>query len=216
MQHDAAHRALDPRPDLEQAQPRKGQTVERYDLDLIALRTAERECAHRSERDVGFERSEFGGSVIPAPRSRMSAADDVRLERIGAFDDRLDMIERHPGIAGVKVGEVIVALALGSKSRALAEKVGVPVLGICYGMQMIAVDLGGIITALDQMVKNAPAGSEVGIAAMKSTLAAVNSGFDNFTKVAKQLGEDRTGRRRRERLLLDEAVGLEVAPAGFA
>jgi phasin family protein len=45
------------------------------------------------------------------------------------------------------------------------------------------------ISALDQMVKTAPAGSEVGIAAMKSTLAAVNTGFDNFTKVAKQFGE---------------------------
>ena len=46
-----------------------------------------------------------------------------------------------------------------------------------------------IVTALDQFVKTAPAGSEVGIAAMKSTLAAVNSGFDNLTKVAKQFGE---------------------------
>ena len=45
------------------------------------------------------------------------------------------------------------------------------------------------VSALDQMVKNAPAGSEVGIAAMKSTLAAVNSGFDNLTKVAKQFGD---------------------------
>ena len=46
-----------------------------------------------------------------------------------------------------------------------------------------------VISALDQLVKTAPAGSEVGIAAMKSTLAAVNSGFDNLTKVAKQFGE---------------------------
>ena len=46
-----------------------------------------------------------------------------------------------------------------------------------------------VISTLDQMVKTAPAGSEVGIAAVKSTLAAVNSGFDNFTKVAKQFGE---------------------------
>ncbi len=45
------------------------------------------------------------------------------------------------------------------------------------------------VATLDQLVKSAPAGSEVGIAAMKSTLAAVNSGFDNFTKVAKQFGE---------------------------
>jgi phasin family protein len=46
-----------------------------------------------------------------------------------------------------------------------------------------------VISALDQFVKTAPAGSEVGIAAMKSTLAAVNSGFDNLTKVAKQFGD---------------------------
>ena len=46
-----------------------------------------------------------------------------------------------------------------------------------------------VISALDQIVKTAPAGSEVGIAAMKSTLAVVNTGFDNFTKVAKQFGE---------------------------
>ena len=46
-----------------------------------------------------------------------------------------------------------------------------------------------LIATLDQIVKTAPAGSEVGIAAMKQTLAAVNSGFDNLTKVAKQFGE---------------------------
>ena len=46
-----------------------------------------------------------------------------------------------------------------------------------------------VLTALDQIVKTAPAGSEAGIAAMKSTLAAVNSGFDNLSKVAKQFGE---------------------------
>ena len=46
-----------------------------------------------------------------------------------------------------------------------------------------------VVAALDQLVKTAPAGSEVGIAAMKSTFAAVNSGFDNLTKVARQFGE---------------------------
>ena len=46
-----------------------------------------------------------------------------------------------------------------------------------------------VVAALDQFVKNAPVGSEAGIAAMKSTLAAVNSGFDNFSKVAKQFGD---------------------------
>lgn len=43
-----------------------------------------------------------------------------------------------------------------------------------------------VVTALDKMVKNAPAGSEVGIAAFKSGIAAVNSTYDNLSKVAKQ------------------------------
>ena len=46
-----------------------------------------------------------------------------------------------------------------------------------------------VAATLEQLVKSAPAGSEAGIAAMKSTLAAVNSGFDNISKVAKQFGE---------------------------
>ena len=31
--------------------------------------------------------------------------DDIRIERIGAFDDRLNAIQRHPGIAGMQVGD---------------------------------------------------------------------------------------------------------------
>ena len=31
--------------------------------------------------------------------------DDVGVQRIGALDDALDAIDRHPGIAGVKVGD---------------------------------------------------------------------------------------------------------------
>lgn len=46
-----------------------------------------------------------------------------------------------------------------------------------------------VVTALDKIVKNAPAGSEVGIAALKSGIAAVNSAYDNLSKVAKQFTE---------------------------
>jgi hypothetical protein len=31
--------------------------------------------------------------------------DDIRIEPIGAIDDRLDALERHPGIAGMQVGD---------------------------------------------------------------------------------------------------------------
>ena len=46
-----------------------------------------------------------------------------------------------------------------------------------------------IVTGLDKLVKNAPAGSEVGIAAIKSGITAVNSAYDNLAKVAKQFAQ---------------------------
>jgi len=45
------------------------------------------------------------------------------------------------------------------------------------------------VTLLDKVSKNAPAGSDVAVAAVKSMLAAANSAYDNFTKVAKQATE---------------------------
>jgi phasin family protein len=42
---------------------------------------------------------------------------------------------------------------------------------------------------LDKVAKNAPAGSDVAVAAVKSALAAANSAYDSFTKVAKQATE---------------------------
>jgi phasin family protein len=44
-------------------------------------------------------------------------------------------------------------------------------------------------TLLDRAVKNAPAGSDVAVAGIKSMLAAANSAYDNFTKVTKQATE---------------------------
>ena len=46
-----------------------------------------------------------------------------------------------------------------------------------------------VVTALDKIVKTAPAGSEVGIAALKSGIAAINSAYENVSKVAKQFTE---------------------------
>jgi phasin family protein len=44
-------------------------------------------------------------------------------------------------------------------------------------------------TLLDKVSKNAPAGSDVAMAAVKSMLAAGNSAYDNFTKVTRQATE---------------------------
>src|SRR5216117_426808 len=46
-----------------------------------------------------------------------------------------------------------------------------------------------LVGLLDKISKNAPAGSDVAVAAVKSALAAANSAYDSFNKVAKQATE---------------------------
>jgi len=45
------------------------------------------------------------------------------------------------------------------------------------------------VSLLDKAAKNAPAGSDVAVSAVKQMLAAANTAYDNFTKVAKQATE---------------------------
>lgn len=47
----------------------------------------------------------------------------------------------------------------------------------------------GATTYIDKFAKNAPAGSDVAIAAVKSAMAAANSAYDSMTKAAKQATE---------------------------
>jgi len=46
-----------------------------------------------------------------------------------------------------------------------------------------------VAAVIDRLAKDAPAGSDVAVAAVKSTLAAANSAYDSFTKAAKQATE---------------------------
>jgi phasin family protein len=46
-----------------------------------------------------------------------------------------------------------------------------------------------LVELLDKFSKNAPAGSDVAVAAVKSALAAAGTAYDSFTKVAKQATE---------------------------
>ncbi len=46
-----------------------------------------------------------------------------------------------------------------------------------------------VVSMLDKAAKNAPGGSDVAIAAVKSALAAANTAYDSMTKVAKQATE---------------------------
>jgi phasin family protein len=45
------------------------------------------------------------------------------------------------------------------------------------------------VAALDQAAKNAPAGSDVAVAAVKSAMAAANQAYDAFSKASKQVTE---------------------------
>lgn len=46
-----------------------------------------------------------------------------------------------------------------------------------------------VVTLLDRAAQDAPAGSEVGIRALKSGIAAVNAAYDNLAKLARQVTE---------------------------
>ena len=46
-----------------------------------------------------------------------------------------------------------------------------------------------LAAALDKAAKSAPAGSDVAVAAVKSTIAAANSAYDSVSKAAKQVAE---------------------------
>jgi len=46
-----------------------------------------------------------------------------------------------------------------------------------------------VVTALDKAVKNAPAGSDVAVAAVKSAMAAANQAYDAISKATKQVSE---------------------------
>ncbi len=62
--------------------------------------------------------------------------------------------------------------------------------GISKVAEQRAAEWNENLTALlDKAVKNAPAGSDVAVAGIKSMLAAANSAYDNFTKVTKQATE---------------------------
>jgi phasin family protein len=53
-----------------------------------------------------------------------------------------------------------------------------------------AADLNkNVVGFMDKVTKNAPAGSDVAVAAVKSAMAAANSAYDSFSKVVKQATE---------------------------
>jgi phasin family protein len=88
------------------------------------------------------------------------------------------------------------ALAQPALDKAVAYSRGVyeiatqtqEVLGKLFEGQVAEMN-SNVSTALDKAAKNAPAGADVAIAAVKSAIAASNTAFDNMNKAAKQAAE---------------------------
>lgn len=70
-----------------------------------------------------------------------------------------------------------------------------------------------VSTALDKAAKNAPAGSDVAVAAVKSAIAAANSAYDTMTKAAKQVAEIAEANVAAATSATVKAVGASAAAA---
>ncbi len=69
-----------------------------------------------------------------------------------------------------------------------------------------------VASALDKAAKNAPAGSDVAVAAVKSAIAAANSAYDSMTKAAKQVAEIAEANVAAATTATVKAVGTTAAP----
>jgi len=69
-----------------------------------------------------------------------------------------------------------------------------------------------VASALDKAAKNAPAGSDVAVAAVKSAIAAANSAYDSMTKAAKQVAEIAEANVAAATTATVKAVGTNAAP----
>ena len=150
---------------------------------LIALNKANVEAVLRlagvalsgAERMMELQLRTAKAALSDSMQSARVLAGVRDFESLAAIKDNVVQPSLDKATAYAKEVYDVASTTQSDLSRVMEEQVGE------FNRQFIA--------TLDQMVKNAPAGSEVGIAAMKSTLAAVNSGIDNITKVAKQFGE---------------------------
>jgi phasin family protein len=109
-------------------------------------------------------------------------------------------IENARALAGVKDLQELTALR-DSLAQPSAEKVTAYAKSLYDAAADMQAQFGALVeqqvadfnkqvtTALDRLGQDAPPGSEVGIAALKSGIAAVNAAYDNLAKIAKQLAE---------------------------
>jgi phasin family protein len=133
----------------------------------VALQGAERIL----DLQLKAARSAFADSVENA--KTIAAVKD--LQQLAALKDTMAQPSIEKATAYAKSVYDVASATQAEIGRLVEEQVGE------FNKQVVAV--------LDKMVKTAPAGSEVGIATLKSAIAAVNGSYENMSKVAKQFTE---------------------------
>jgi phasin family protein len=111
-----------------------------------------------------------------------------------------DSVNQAKALLSVKDAQAFFSLSAASAqpalekamaySRSLYEVANQTKAEVSKLAEMQAAELNkSVVSLLDKVTKNAPAGSDIGVAAVKSALAAANSAYDNFSKVVKQASD---------------------------
>lgn len=133
----------------------------------VAIQGAERIM----ELQMKAAKSAFSDSVVSA--KAIASVKDV--QQLAALKDELAQPAFEKATAYAKSVYDVTTATQAELGKLVEEQIAE------YNKQVVA--------TLDKLAKTAPAGSEVGIAAIKSSIAAVNSAYENLSKVAKQYTE---------------------------
>lgn len=150
---------------------------------LIALNKANLEVAMRfagvalqgAERMIDLQLKAAKSAFSDSIESAKALASVQDMQQFAALKDNLAQPSIEKATAYAKSVYDVAALTQSEINKLAEEQVS------DFNKQ--------VVTMLDKMVKTAPAGSEVGISAIKSAIAAVNASYDNLSKAAKQFTE---------------------------
>lgn len=150
---------------------------------LIALNKANLEVAMRfagvalqgAERMIDLQLKAAKSAFSDSIESAKALASVQDMQQFAALKDNLAQPSIEKATAYAKSLYDVAALTQSEINKLAEEQVA------DFNKQ--------VVTMLDKMVKTAPAGSEVGISAIKSAIAAVNASYDNLSKAAKQFTE---------------------------
>ena len=150
---------------------------------LIALNKANMETAMKfagvalqsAERILDLQVKATKSAIADGVETAKAIAGVKDVQQLAALKDTLAQPTIEKATAYAKSLYDVTAATQAEFSKLIEEQVAE------YNKQ--------VVSTLDRISKTAPAGSEVGIAALKSSIAAVNSAYDNMSKVAKQFSD---------------------------